>query len=86
MEIPPPEILKYAGVALAAGLISCFGLYLATRITSRTRKMKSPQTISKEASEKILTRMNEKIAANQLKTEKKLAKIKAKRAKKPQKK
>ena len=81
MEIPLPEILKYAGVALAAGLISCFGLYLATRITKRTRKMKSPQTISKEASAKILTRMNREVEKSQRKFEREKAKIEA-RAKK----
>ena len=86
MEIEPLEILKWIGIVLAAGFIGYFGRYLAMLIIDRTRKRKTPQTYAREANKKILTRLNKKIAESQIQSEKKLAKIKAKRAKKEQKK
>ena len=86
MEIEPLEILKWIGIVLAAGFIGYFGRYLAMLIIGRIHKEKTPQTYAREANKKILTRLNKRIAENQLKSEKKLAKIKAKRTKKKQKK
>ena len=83
MEIGPLEILKWIGIVLAVGFIGYFGRYLAMLIIERIHKRQSPQARSKEASEKILNRLNKKVAEIQLKSEKKTAKIKAKRAKKP---
>ena len=86
MEIEPLEILKWIGIVLAAGFIGYFGRYLAMLIIARTHKRKTPQNYAREANKKILTRLNKKVAESQLQSEKKLAKIKAKRAKKKQKK
>ena len=86
MEIQPLEILKWIGIVLAAGFIGYFGRYLAMLIIERIHNKKSPQARSKEASEKILNRLNKKVAESQLKFEKKKAKIEAKIAKKPPKK
>jgi hypothetical protein len=86
MEIEPLEVLKWVGIVLAAGFIGYFGRYVAMLIIDRMHRKKSPQAYVREANKKVLARLNEKIAANQLKSEKKLAKIKAKRAKKVKKK
>lgn len=85
MEIEPLEIMKWVGIVLAAGFIGYFGRYLAMLIIGRIHKEKTPQTYAREANKKILTRLNKKIAESQIQSEKKLAKIKAKRAKKEQK-
>ena len=82
MEIQPFEILKWIGIVLAAGFIGYFGRYLAVLIIERLRKGQSPQTRSQQAAKKILTRLERKVAESQLQSEKKLAKIEAKRAKK----
>ena len=86
MDIQPLEILKWVGIVLAAGFIGYFGRYLAMLIIDRMHKRQSPQTRARKASKKILTRLDKKVAESQLQSEKKLAKIKAKRAKKEQKK
>ena len=86
MKIELLEILKWIGIVLAAGFIGYFGRYLAMVIIGRIHKEKTPQTYAREANKKILTRLNKKIAESQIQSEKKLAKIKAKRAKKEQKK
>ena len=76
------EILKWIGIVLAVGFISYFGRYLAMLIIERLHKRQSPQARSREASKKILTRMNKKVAASQIKFEKEKARIEAKTAKK----
>ena len=86
MEIELLEILKWIGIVLAAGFIGYFGRYIAMLIIGRIHREKTPQTYAREENKKILTRLNKKIAESQVQSEKKLAKIKAKRAKKEQKK
>jgi len=86
MKIELLEILKWIGIVLAAGFIGYFGRYLAMVIIGRIHKEKTPQTYAREANKKILTRLDKKVAESQPQSEKKLAKIKAKRAKKEQKK
>ena len=85
MEIQPLEILKWIGIVLAAGFIGYFGRYLAMLIIERVHKRQPPQTRSREAAKKILTRLDKKVAESQLQSEKKLAKIELKRTKKEQK-
>ena len=82
MEIQPLEILKWIGIVLAVGFIGYFGRYLAILIMERMHKRQSPQSRSREASRRILTRLDRKIAKSQLQFEKKKAKIEAKLAKK----
>ena len=86
MEIQLLEILKWIGIVLAVGFIGYFGRYLAMLIIERIHNRQSPQIRSREASKKILTRLEKRVAEIQLKSDKKTAKIEAKRAKKPQKK
>lgn len=76
------EILKWVGIVLAAGFIGYFGRYLAMLIIKRVHKRQSPQARAREAAKKILARLKRKVAESQLQSEKKLAKIKAKRARK----
>ena len=84
MEIQLLEILKWIGIVLAVGFIGYFGRYLAMLIIERIHNRQSPQARSREASKKILTRLEKRVAEIQLKSDKKTAKIEAKRAKKPQ--
>ena len=86
MEIQPLEILKWIGIVLAAGFIGYFGRYIAMLIIDRIRKRQTPEAHAREASKKILTRLNKTVKESQLQAEKKLAKIEAKRAKKAQRK
>ena len=84
MEIQLLEILKWIGIVLAVGFIGYFGRYLAMLIIEKIHKKQSPQIHAREASKKILTRLEKRVAEIQLKSEKKTAKIEAKRAKKKQ--
>ncbi len=86
MDIKPLEILKWIGIALAAGFIGYFGRYIAMLIIKGIHRRQSPQSRTREASKRILTRLNKTVKESQLQAEKKLAKIEAKRAKKAQRK
>jgi len=80
------EILKWVGIVFAAGFIGYFGRYLAMLIIERIHKRQTPETHAREASKKILTRLNKTVKESQLQFEKKKAKIEAKRARKAQRK
>ena len=94
MDIQAIEILKWIGIVLAAGFIGYFGRYLAMLIIERVHKKQQPPKTprarkttgraNKKSDNVILNRLNKKIEESQLKSEKKLAKIEAKRAKKAQ--
>ena len=75
------EILKWIRIMFAAGFIGYFGRYLAMLI-KRPRKKQSPQARSREASKKILNRMNRKVAASQIEFEREKARIETRIARK----
>ena len=85
------EILKWVGIALAAGFIGYFGRYLARLIIERMRRKKqasipatdaAPEAPVKQEITPEVARLE--IEKQKAKAEKKKAKAKAKRAKKAQ--
>jgi len=78
------EILKWVGIAFAAGFIGYFGRYLAMFIIDRMRKKKARQ-ITAEPAKETPTSQDTRLAESQLKLEKKKAKAEVKRVKKEQK-
>jgi hypothetical protein len=72
------EVLKWVGIALAAGFVGYFGRYLAMLIIDRVRKKKAklPTTAEAPPSQDII------LEQQKLKLEKKKAKAEAKKAKK----
>ena len=87
------EILKWVGIALAAGFIGYFGRYLAMLIIDRIHKKKALETpVAEPAREITVTQETSpetvklEIEKQKAKIEKKKAKAEAKRAKKEPKK
>ena len=78
------EILKWIGIALAAGFIGYFGRYLAMQIIEKMRKKKSPPPPTPEPppAEEALLSQDTIMEQSKLKLEKKKAKTEAKKAKK----
>ena len=79
------EILKWVGIALAAGFVGYFGRYLARRIIERTRKQKPQPLPPAEPTKEIPTSQDIRLEEARLKLEKKKAKADAKRIKKEKK-
>lgn len=79
------EILKWVGIAFAAGFIGYFGRHLARRIIERTRKGRPPPTPPAESTKEIPASPDIRLEEARLKIEKKKAKAEAKKAKKAQK-
>lgn len=76
MDIQPLDVLKWVGIALAAGFIGYFGRYLAMMIIAKMRKNEPGAVTTPE--DKAAGRPDESL----LKLEKKKAKQEIKRAKK----
>jgi hypothetical protein len=70
------EVLKWVGLALAAGFVGYFGRYLATQLIEKTRR-KKPETSLSDTSSNTVT---DKESSSKL--EKKKAKAEIKKAKK----
>ena len=81
MEIEPLEILKWIGVALAAGFIGYFGRYLAMLIIDRVRGKKH-ETVSTGSTAALESGNTTRIEESRLKIEKKKAKQAVKQTKK----
>ncbi len=86
MDINPLDILKWVGIAFAAGFIGYFGRYFGMLIIERMRKRKPQQAIAVESAKEIATGQDNKLEDSRVKLEKKRAKAEAKKAKKDQKK
>ena len=82
MDIDVIEILKWVGVAFAAGFIGYFGRYLGMLIIDGLRKRKSQQTPAAEPLGETTPVQDSRLEESRLKVEKKRAKAEAKRAKK----
>jgi hypothetical protein len=78
------EILKWVGIALAAGFVGYFGRYLAMHIIDRMRKRR-PQPPTTEPTKEIPASPDTRIEEARLKLEKKKAKAEAKTIKKEKK-
>ena len=78
------EILKWVGIAFAAGFIGYFGRYLARRIIERTRKGR-PQPPTTEPTKETPASPDIRLEEARLKLEKKRAKAETKRIKKAKK-
>jgi hypothetical protein len=78
------EILKWVGIALAAGFVGYFGRYLAMHIIDRMRK-KRPQPPTAEPPQEAPASPDTRIEEARLKLEKKKAKAEAKTIKKEKK-
>ena len=78
------DVLKWVGVALAAGFVGYFGRYLAMQIIEKVHKKKSqPSPTPKPPPAKEATLSQDTILEQiKLKVEKKKAKTEAKKAKK----
>lgn len=79
------EILKWVGIALAAGFIGYFGRHLAMRILERTRKPRPQPPPPAESTKEIPASQDIRLEEARLKLEKKKAKAEAKKAKKEKK-
>ncbi|MBA7690132.1 hypothetical protein ES703_98656 [subsurface metagenome] len=79
------EILKWVGIALAAGFIGYFGRYLAMRIIDRMRKRRLQPTPPAEPTKEVPASPDIRLEEARLKLEKKRAKAEAKRIKKAKK-
>ena len=75
------EILKWVGIALAAGFIGYFGRYLAMLIIDRIHKKKAPETPVAEPSRETLVTQETSPEAVRLEIEKQKAKLEKKKAK-----
>ena len=74
------EVLKWVGIALAAGFVGYFGRFLAMMIIEKIRREKSPP-VSQPAGE-ISVQPESQVEETRAKIEKKKAKAEAKKAKK----
>ena len=81
MDIQPLEILKWIGIALAAGFVGYFGRYPAKLLMRKLQKKKN-QTHDEETAAETAVGHDISIEKSRLKLEKKKAKIEAKKAKK----
>ena len=79
------EVLKWVGIALAAGFIGYFGRYLAMHIIERTRKGKPQPPPTTAPAKEIPASPDIRLEEARLKIEKKKAKAEAKRIKKEKK-
>jgi len=79
------EILKWVGIAFAAGFIGYFGRHLAMRIIERVRKRKLQPTPPTEPAKEAPASQDIRLEEARLKLEKKKAKAEAKKAKKAKK-
>ena len=79
------EVLKWVGIAFAAGFIGYFGRHLARRIIERTRKSRPQPPPTAEPTKEVPTSPDIRVEEARLKLEKKKAKAEAKRVKKAQK-
>lgn len=79
------EVLKWVGIAFAAGFIGYFGRYLARRIIDRMRKRKLHPPPPAEPTKEVPTSPDTRLEEARLKLEKKKAKAEAKKAKKEKK-
>ena len=85
MDINPVDILKWIGIALAAGFVGYFGRYLAMLILDRVRGKKH-ETVSTERPAEPESVNTTRIEESRLKIEKKKAKQAVKKMKKSTKK
>jgi len=81
MDIQPLVILKWIGIALAAGFVGYFGRYPAMLIMEKIRKKKT-QAGAVGSENKATSNNDYKLEESRLKLEKKKAKQEAKKAKK----
>jgi hypothetical protein len=79
------DVLKWIGIALAAGFVGYFGRYLAMLIIARIHKRKSNLDTTPEPNSEVSTSQSASFEELKLKLEKKKAKVEAKKAKKDQK-
>ena len=79
------DVLKWIGVALAAGFVGYFGRYLAMIIIERIHKRRSQLTTTPEPAREISTSQDTSLEELKLKLGKKQAKTEAKKAKKEKK-
>ncbi len=79
------DVLKWVGVAFAAGFIGYFGRYLAMHIIGRMRRKRVGEAPEIEPATEAPVSPEVRLAETQLKVEKKRAKAAAKKAKKEQK-
>jgi hypothetical protein len=82
MDIQPVDILKWIGLALAAGFIGYFGRYLSMLIIEKIHKRKSELPSTNEGTVNTTTVEVESTNTDKLKLEKKRLKQKSKIAKK----
>ena len=85
MDMQPLEILKWVGIALAAGFIGYFGRYLAMRIIEKLHRRKSQPPPAAAPHKETAVSPESLLARKALKVEKKKAKLAVKKAKKGQK-
>lgn len=79
------EILKWVGLAFAAGFIGYFGRYLSMLIIDRIRKKKAKQASATEPAREstvVTSEAQDSSESDKLKLEKKRLKLEKKRAKK----
>ena len=82
MDIQPVDVLKWIGLALAAGFIGYFGRYLSMLIIAKIHKRKSELPSTNEGTANTSTVKVESTDNNKLKLEKKRLKQNSKIAKK----
>ena len=82
MEEQTINILKWVGLAFAAGFIGYFGRYLSMLIIDKVHKRRSESNTTVESVKVIPTAEDTAIEEKKLKLEKKRAKSEAKKAKK----
>ena len=80
------EILKWVGIAFAAGFIGYFGRYLGMLIIERMRSKRPQQSTAPETTAQAPSTQSDVLEERKLKLEKKKAKAEAKKVKKAQKK
>lgn len=79
------EVMKWIGIALAAGFVGYFGRYLAMWIIERMKKKKAENISAPEPRKEIPPSSEIQIEQARMKMEKKKAKAEAKKAKKEEK-
>jgi len=78
MDIQPVEILKWIGLALAAGFIGYFGRYLSMLIIEKIHKRKPepPKTVEAISNTQSVDKEKAKLEKKRLKQQSKIAKKK----------
>ena len=86
MDLQPIDILKWIGIALAAGFIGYFGRYLAMLMIEKIHKRKTEPVntveTARQSPEQTATIQEAELEKARLKAEKKKAKAEAKKVKK----